>query len=303
MLRENRKYRLIGIFSALASGVLFGVSPMFVSIVSQRGVSSYTVCFLRFLISMLLFLACIMIRRIDIRLSVRHLSRLFLASLCNSLTTIALYSCYRYIGISAGTTIHFSYPILVVLFMTLLLKEKPERKCLSCAITCMIGILFFFEKRSGSAHIEGIVLALSSAFLYSFYLIVIERTGISEIDPVIMGFYIALFNTVIIGTYDLFISHQISLQMSASSWILCALVSIMTSVFATLCLQIAIRHTSSILFSLLSLSEPISSVLCGFLILHEPFSIRKAIGCMIIIASLLYLIGSDHQEKKTMEDS
>ncbi|MBQ6560672.1 MAG: DMT family transporter [Erysipelotrichaceae bacterium] len=303
MFNENRKQRLIGILCALASGVLFGVSPTFVSIVNQRGVSSYTVCFLRFLISTLLFLAYITIRRIDVRLSVRHLSRLFLASLCNSLTTIALYSCYRYIGISAGTTIHFSYPILVVLFTALLFKEKPERKCLICTVLCIAGVAFFFEKQSGTADLNGIILALSSAFLYSFYLIVIERTGISKIDPVVMGFYIALFNMLIIGAYDLFISHQISLQISVSSWIFCALVSMMTSVFATLCLQIAIRHTSSILFSLLSLSEPISSVLCGFLILHEPFSIRKAIGCVIIIASLLYLIGSDHQGKNVNNNS
>ena len=292
-----KKQRYIGILSALASGLLLGISPMFVSIVNRQGVSSFTVCFMRFLISALLFFCYLTIRRIDIRLPATCLKKLFRAALCSSATTITLYSCYRYIGISAGTTIHFSYPILVILFSAVLFREKPDRKTLLCAVICSLGIWLFFDRQSDSGNAAGILLALLSAFLYSFYLITIERSGIAEQDPVVMSFYISFFNALLIGISDLLLFHQISLRMSVSSWGLCLLISLMTSVFATLFLQIAIRYTNSVLFSLLSLSEPLSSVLCGFLILQEPFSMRKAIGCLIILLSLLFLIRSEKQEE------
>ncbi len=292
-----KKQRYIGILSALASGLFFGISPMFVSIVNRQGISSFTVCFARFLISSLLFLLYLTVSRTDFRLPANNLKKLLLASSCSSATTIALYSCYRYIGISAGTTIHFSYPILVIIFSALLFQEKPDRKCLFCVIFCSLGIWLFFDRQSGSGNATGILLALLSAFLYSFYLITIERSGIAELDPIIMGFYISFFNALLIGISDLLLFHQISLRMSVSSWGLCLLISLMTSVFATLFLQIAIRYTNSVLFSLLSLSEPLSSVLCGFLILQEPFSMRKAIGCLIILLSLLFLIRSEKQEE------
>ena len=291
-----KNYRFIGILAAIGSGVLFGISPTLVSIVNSNGVSSLTVCFLRFSISFLLFLIYIFLKKMQIPFYTKILKHSFLASLCSSLATICLYSSYRYIGISAGTTLHFSYPVLVVLFTTLFFKEKPSRKTAFCTAVCFLGVLFFFEKRTDS--ITGIAFALLSGVFYCFYMISIEKLELSKMNPIIFGLFISLFNTLIIGLFDSVLAHQISLQMSALSFVCCIIVALMTSVLATLCLQIAVRYTSSVLVSLLSLFEPISSVLCGFALLHEPFSLKKGIGCLIIMISLIILIKPEKGNKK-----
>ena len=63
------------------------------------------------------------------------------------------------------------------------------------------------------------------------------------------------------------------------------MVALLVTVGAVALLQIGIRLIGSTKTSILCLAEPITSVVCGVVLLNEQLSIMKLIGCAFILLS------------------
>ena len=68
-------------------------------------------------------------------------------------------------------------------------------------------------------------------------------------------------------------------------------IAMMTSFLAVVLLQKGIEALGSSTASIFCLFEPIGSVICGALLLHEELTTAKILGCLIIIlAVILYIL-------------
>ena len=98
--------------------------------------------------------------KISLKITGREFRKILVLSLCCAGTPLLLFQSYRYIPSGMATTIHFVYPILVLLGCVVFYRERLTVKKSVCAALCLLGILFFYTPgESGSP--AGVALALS----------------------------------------------------------------------------------------------------------------------------------------------
>ncbi len=80
------------------------------------------------------------------RITMSQLRQFIILSTGFSLTPILLFSSYNYISSGSATTIHFSYPVLVILASVFIFKEKATWTKIASVVFCVIGLVLFMNR-------------------------------------------------------------------------------------------------------------------------------------------------------------
>lgn len=214
---------------------------------------------------------------------------LLTANLGTLFTTLLLYSSYSYISVGMATTIHFLYPILVVIFCRLFYKEaitKEQRLSIGFALA---GILFFMISNQSGSWL-GIVLAFLSSITFALYLLLLDKLKLSEVNGFLLAFYCSSITAAEMLLANLKLGYLIFAQPLYVYGIMFA-VAIMASLMGNILLKEGVRILGSPMASFISLLEPISSIAFGALLLKESVSLPQMVGCLAIIISILNLTG------------
>ncbi len=280
-----------GILCTIASAVIFGVTPVLSSLTFAMGSNAATLTFYRNLSAIPVLLVLLWARRISLRLNRKEALAILLVSLLGAATGITLSSSYNYVGVGTATTLHFLYPVFVVLICRIFFRERLGKVKTIALAGATLGIVFFFEQ-SGDMKVLGIVIALLSGVTYAGYLVGIERMGIKDMNPFKLAFYIALVVAVIMLFYDI-PTGAIIFDISPKALLLTCIVGISCTIVAFILLQLGIRSLGASMASILSMFEPISSVFAGWLFLGEGFGVSKLIGCVVILGAVTALVAAD----------
>lgn len=279
--------RIKGIFATILSAILFGLTPLLTTMIYDYGATSMTVVFFRSLF-VLPILAIIMYnQKISFHISKFDLKNVaIIAILGSGLTTILLFSSYNYIDIGCATTLHFLYPVFVSLLYFFIYKQKISKQKQVALGLALLGALCFFDL-SANAKPIGLIMAIASAFTYAFYMVQLEKTRLAHENAYKVSFYLAVF--IAIETLVCSIIYPIHFVMPWEVYGLLIVLAIMSSFLAVVLLQKGIQYLGSSTASLFCLFEPITSVVCGWLILGEALTLSKIIGCALILTALIIM--------------
>ena len=150
----------------------------------------------------------------------------------------------------------------------------------------LLGALCFFDL-SANAKPIGLIMAIASAFTYAFYMVQLEKTRLAHENAYKVSFYLAVF--IAIETLVCSIIYPIHFVMPWEAYGLLIVLAIMSSFLAVVLLQKGIQYLGSSTASLFCLFEPITSVVCGWLILGEALTLSKIIGCALILIALIIM--------------
>ena len=272
-----------GIVLTILSALLFAISPVFVSWTYDWGNNPLTMVMFRNLFVLPVLFVLMRRSRVSVKLPRdQFLTLLFVAAMGSCLTPLLLYSSYSYIGVGAGTTLHFFYPLFVALFCRFFYHEKLGKIKVLSLILALTGT-FFFMDFSNLTNLAGVIMALTSGMTYAFYMVLLEKKGLSRLNPFLCSFWLALF-----AACDF--TGSLCTQQPVISYLTMIVIALMTSFLAVVLLQKGIEALGSSTASIFCLFEPIGSVICGALFLHEELSWAKIIGCLIIILAVVLLI-------------
>jgi len=168
----------------------------------------------------------------------------------------------------------------------LFFREKVSKPKLIALAASFLGITMFFE--GSQTAIQGIVLALASSLSYAFYMIGVERSSLRDMPRFQLSFYLCLVATCVIFPFGL-VMDAITFDLTPQAWALSALVAALVSVGALTLCQVGIKLVGASTTAILSTVEPITSVVMGVIILHEEFSLRKALGCVLILTGVVII--------------
>mgnify|MGYP000867213016 CR=1 FL=1 len=283
-----------GILFVVASALIYGFTPILARSAFDGGANGITVTFLRGTLSIPLLFLALKLNRIPLALGKDWKTILPAGIFGMALSTLLLYISYNYISVGMATTLHFTYPIVVTTTCVVLFKDKLTHWKILALVLCTLGIFMFIDKISATGA-TGVILALSTGIAYSFYLILIDKSGLKNMHYFKLTFYLNLIIAIESGLLGIY-TGNLNLSLTPKAWILCALVSLFTSFGALPLLQQGVKLTGASTAAILSTLEPITSVILGILILRETVSPLKLVGCVLIIASILLIAIS---EKKT----
>ncbi len=273
----------------IISALIYGFTPVLCSMTYEYGNNPYSLTFFRSLLVLPVLAVLLIKNKISLRLNKDEFIKMMIIGLFGAVfTTLLLYSSYTYIGVGTATTLHFMYPLFVLVICHFIYRDHiTTRQYISLALA-MIGIVCFIDFNDFS-RIQGIAMALISGVTFAVYLVGIEKTGLSSMNNYKLSFYLSAIVSVSLLVFNIF-SNQIVFNQPVSNYFLMVCIGLLASFIALIFLKIGIEELGSTLASMFCLFEPISSVVFGFFLLNESVGFMKILGCLFIIVAMALLV-------------
>ena len=275
----------------ILSAVLFGFTPVLGKISYAHGSNPIMLTLLRSFFAIPVLAIVMKLRRIPFAITKKEwISFLIVGAFGFTLTTVTLYSSYQYISVGTATTLHFLYPMFVMIVSAVIFRRAMPMKQKIVLVLSFVGIATFMDFGAQGSNM-GVFLALVSAVSYSFLLIYLEKSVLNQIDGIKNAFYIAI--VVVIVTAPLaVVMGDFTLALTPIGWYYSILVSLLASVVAVTCFQFGVKYVGAVSTAMLSLFEPITGIFVGVLILKEQVTLLNLFGCIIIFGAIILYIDS-----------
>lgn len=286
--------KIKGILLTVASAMLFGITPILTKMTYGMGCTPATVTFYRNLMILPVLLAIMWWKKVDLSIDRKTFGQIFvIGGIGGGVTTMLLYSSYHYISVGTATTLHFLYPVFVALICSLFYGEKLGKVKAFALAAATGGIALFFD--GGGSSMVGIAIALLSGLTYGYYMVAVEKKGLSDMNCWKLTFYQGFSITLGLLVYQLFAGDIIFIQ-TPKVYGLLFVIAMGTSLLGVLLLQLGIRYVGATTAAIFCMFEPITSVLAGALLLHEGLPLLKGIGCAVILGAAFLVVVSGKEE-------
>lgn len=276
-----------GYVYALLSGALFGIIPILVLNISQDGSISNSFCIMvRSFIAgiVLLPVACSRIRNQP--LSKEKIRDIAFSGLAMASTSILLFTSYQHIPSGIGVTLHYTYPMVVLILSTLLFHVHIGIKTVIAMLISLIGIVMLCDASTLEGNVLlGVSLALSSSLTFAIYLLWNERRKLAMLDSIVFVSLMSLFDTGDMFIYNL-VSNQLDIKFSANVALILLLVGFV-GIGAILTQILAIKYVGSVRTSILGTLEPIVCTIGSALVLHDAISFRTILGGALVLGAVI----------------
>ena len=282
----NKRDLVKGYVLVILSTFLFGCMPLITTYIYAQGVNPESVVLLRNLIS-LPVLALLAYRQSgSLRVPIKSVPVIALMSLTGCcLTPLMLYASYQYIATGTATVFHFVYPATVVLFGLVFLHKKTSAGALLSVALCVGGICLFYNPAEPLNWI-GCSLALVSGMIYAVYVVLLSTFRYPEVNGFKLSFYVAVVCSAFLMAVCL-IGDRLTLPVSITGWLLCALFAMLISVGAVVMFQQGTFLIGGVRASILSTVEPLTGVVIGVLAFHERITLGMGIGSVLVIVACI----------------
>ena len=137
--------------------------------------------------------------------------------------------------------------------------------------------------------ILGLALAVISGVTYAFYIIYLDKSGLKNQPVFKITFYVALMSTIAMGVYGTATGDLTLSTLTPKSWGISLAFSLLCTVIALSLLQIGIKYVGASTAAILTTFEPITSIVCGVILLGETITTVKIIACSLIMIGVVML--------------
>ena len=283
MSKETR-----GILYVLIAAVLFGFMPIWVKQANAAGMGTLEICFIRSLIAGVIMFIVLLLRRQSLRLQAKQLKWLTLAGLLvYAPTLLSLYAAYLYLPAGVATSLHYLFPVLVMLLSWLVLGRQLRRLQWLAVFMSLVGIWCMSGSSSGGSWI-GVGLALASALLFAVYILMIDNPALKEVSSMVIIFYVCMF-TAAFFFIVLLARGQWPVVFNPVGWLYCCLVAILCAAVAMILFIIGVKSIGPDNTAILSTLEPVVSIVAGIVILGEILTPTIIIGCLLVLGAVFII--------------
>ncbi len=290
--------RTLGYGAAITSAVVFGTMPLMALYIYARGGNAIGVTFYRYLFSLPMLL--LLNRRTAgplPRLSRLQWKQMALVAIFGyGPTGLLLYISYDMIPTGIATTVHFLYPVLVVLGGVLFTRVPVTRRTVVAVVCSTVGVVLFYGGGI-ELNVLGFVLALLSAVTYAFYILYIDASGLNHLPTYALTFYLTLISGVITFFYGLF-TDSLFVAITPAGWIMTLVLTFVVAVAGVSFFQVGIRKVGPQHAAILSTFEPVTSVVIGILVFAETVTPGALLGVVFILLAVVLIATSGRRQAK-----
>ncbi len=270
----------------LISAFIYGIAPVLAKFSYEGGANGITLTFLRAALCVPLLYIIAKADGKSLKLTKNEVRQVVILGIFGgALPIVLLYLSYDFISTGLATTLHFIYPLIIVIASSFLFHEKMTKFKLIAVILVTIGI-FMFVDINHAANKAGIILALLSGVFYSFYVIYIERSGLDSMEHIKFTFYLMLIMSVTTLAFGAAV-HGLSFDLSPSAWTFSALISLLVTLFAIPLFQAGVKYEGAATAGIMSTFEPITSVAMGAMLLGEIVGMAQMLGGAMILTGVV----------------
>lgn len=269
----------------LSSAVIFGLMPLGASYAYGGGSNALQLVFTRFFLPLPFFYAMLRHKGINLSITKRQFMQIQLLALSFCLTPITLYMSYYYMDTGVATTLHFMYPLFVILGCLVFYKEVPTTKVWICLGLTLAGLLLAMPR--GGAQGLGVFFSILSALTFSFYVIYLSKSGLGILDNLSLVFHVALAASIQTAIMITLLGKWSA--MSTQGWLASFIFAMVVSIGGALSFQKGTLLIGPQKASIFSTVEPLTSIIVGVLLLGDHLTWLSGAGMFLILLSALLL--------------
>ena len=281
-------------FKGYSLGVIaaasYGTNPLFALPLLGAGIDAFSVLFLRYLFAIPMLALMMVARGRGFGLRKRQVLPLAVLGLLMALSSLTLYVSYAYIGAAIASTLLFIYPILVTVIMAVCFHERVTWLTVLCIVLATTGIGLLYRGDDGAVlNPYGLLLVFLSALSYAIYLITVNRGELKEIPTLKLTLYVIIFGLFLfafrfqIGTFSILCDNPLL-------WLSAFCMALFPTAVSLICTSSAIQKIGSTPVAILGAVEPVTAVAIAILIFNELLTPRLAIGMLLVIISVTFII-------------
>ena len=284
--------KIKGYLFAAISAVTYGMNPLFALPLYDAGMDLFSVLFFRYLIAIPILAVMLKIRRRDFSIEKKDIMPLIILGILFALSSITLFSSYHHMDAGIASTILFVYPIIVALIMFIFFKEKISSKTIACIAVALVGIALLCKSGEGAVvSTKGILFVLGSALSYSIYIVMVNKSRIKKMATIKVTLYVLAVGWIIFALRAL--ASGVLTTPPAEKWWLWANIialSVFPTVISLICTTKAIQYIGSTPTAILGVLEPVTAVFFGIVVFNEVMTTRIAIGLILVITSVTFVV-------------
>lgn len=288
MFKENSK----PIIAVIASCILFGMIGIFVREIKDMGPGSILFYRLYFGFAALLSYFIIIGEVKDLKFKQKRYYLLLLGIL-NTVCAFAYFSAIKHIGIPVSVLLLYTAPIYVTFFSPFLLKERVTVRDTLALTLSISGILLAVNPAnlSGIAvsggiadNTLGIIFGIISGLCYGCTIMIVNY--LKDIySPVEQIFWSTSVSLILLLPFGISVSGPVLFE---NLKILIPL-GIIATAFASLLYMRGVSQIKAQTAAVISLLEPVSSIVFCCMLLGEPMQSNTFGGCIFILAGAFFI--------------
>lgn len=284
-----------GALLVILAGACWGSISIFVNFLSDAGLETMQMSFLRQMLASAVFCIAILLRDPSrLRINPKDIPLLMLVGLVNGVMFNYLYF-YTIINSRASIAVVLLYtsPIFVMIMSGIFFKEKLTRFRITALILtvagCVLvtGVLGEGYTPPAAAILTGVL----TGFAYALNNI-ITSAAVRKNDPETVTMYTLFFSFLFLTPFSGG-NELVNLCRANPTILLMAfLMCLVTAVLAQYSFSMGLQRIESGRASIYAASEPIVGTLVGIIIFHEESNFLKILGICMVIAAI-FLIAKD----------
>lgn len=294
---NTRSKHLSGVLATMLSALLYSTLPVLSNLSYEAGNNAETFNFYKSAWAIPFLLLIVIARKQSVFLPFRMTCFVFLAGILGKgVASLFLFLSYNYIPGGIATTLHFMYPLFAALLGWIFFRMKlPAYKWLAL-LTATASVALFVDTKAGMGSMTGVVCAVASGVVYALYILTVDKSGISGLDPFVFALYLSVSGAVFSLAYGMATGTMIH-NLPVMANVYAAAAAVVTSVIAAACFQLGIRYLGGTSAAFFSLLEPVCSCILGAVFLKESIGIRVIVGILLILGSEVVMIFLDNKRE------
>lgn len=267
------------------SGITFGTIGYFGTKLFEAGFSGAQMLFWRFILAAIFILPFIRLPK-HANISVKALAVCFLLGCAfYSLSTYCFFSAIPHIGSGVAMVIFYLFPLLVALMNWVIDKRKLSITEILTLVLIIPGMILLSVSDNAEFNTFGILLGFGSALFYGIYFYTSQKIG-QNIPSLLTSLMVCLGNAFFFSMFCLY-DHNFYVPQTPLIWLQCIGFAFIGTVLPLWLLFYGLKKVNITKAALVSVLEPISTVLIGLLALAETLSGHQVFGMVIILFAAL----------------
>ena len=287
---EKKKGLHWGYIAGIVSGITYGMNPLFGVPVINKGLDVNSLLLYRYGMATLLMLAFMLLTRRQIRISWKQFGLMTILGVLFTGCSITLFEAYKYIPSGIATSILYVYPIMVALIMMFFRQFPTWQTWVSIFAGVAGAVLLSLKGGGGFIDWKGIALVVASGLCYTLFIVIVNLSKqVKAIPNLTLTFY-----CFFIGSLMLFALSGFGVKLNpvpdAISWLNVMGLAVLPTAVATITLAAATKAVGATKTSVLGILEPLTAIFVGTIVFHEAFTFNVAIGVVLILFAILFMI-------------
>lgn len=284
--------KTLGIYLAIFSAIAYGLNPLGALFLYEENLNVLSVVFYRFLFASIILALFLLYKKQNFFVSFKELLILILLGVLFAFSAITLYSSFLFMDAGLASTILFIYPVFVAILMAVFYKEKSTFIEIFSIALAFLGVMLLASSKEANISYIGILLVVSTSFLYSIYIIIVNQYV--KTTALKTTFYSMLFCTITIFIISFFQdSYHLQALTNFNMWFFTLFLALIPTVISLLFLVKAIQLIGSTNASILGALEPLTAVFIGVFVFNEKLTFILICGIILIIFAVFLIILKD----------